>query len=237
MQHSDQHLTEEIDKKDSYIFESIFYESAGNRILTGIYLRFIKGEICGLFGSNGCGKTTLMKIGSGQLKATGGVTIIDGSKFTAPSCKERFQKIAYLPQESFLPFNCRVQKVIKVFPEEAQKALVKDDLITRLQNSKIRSLSGGELRYLELSLILSLNRKFVLIDEPYTGIEPIIIEKIQSKLLSYAQRGNAILITDHYYDYVLEIADHAYFMTNGQCQKLSDEYDLGEQLKRYSYIT
>ena len=100
-----------------------------------------------------------------------------------------------------------------------------NETIKKIYNQEISTLSGGELRYLELKLLFSLNRDYFLLDEPFTGIAPIMIERIVEEILIQKDKGKGILLTDHYSRYVTSIVDTAYLLKNGQCKILENAED------------
>lgn len=217
------------------IFDSIYYEINGKSLLRDVYLKFDAGKVCGLFGPNGSGKTTLIRIGAGILLPTNGTIFIDGEAFVQKRLIKRYDKIAYLSQETFLPRDIIVAKLFRKLSRETQDYVL-THFPSKLLNQTIASLSGGELRLLEIILIISLNRKFLMLDEPFTGIEPLYIEKMMGLISEQRSLGKGILITDHYYRYTSELSDYAYFMRDGYCQKLDEYRALGEQLREKGYL-
>ncbi len=217
------------------IFDSIYYEINGKSLLRGVYLKLEPGKICGLFGPNGSGKTTLIRIGAGVLLPTNGTIFIDGETFIRKRLLKRYEKIAYLSQETFLPRDIKVSKFLTMVSSEA-KQYISVHFRTRLMSQTIGSLSGGELRLLELIFVISLNRLFLLLDEPFTGIEPLYIEKMMTLIAEQSSLGKGILITDHYYRYTSELSDYAYFMKNGDCHKLDEQRTFAEQLREKGYL-
>ena len=216
----------------SLILDSIFYRVPNLSILEGVYLKVIPGTVCALFGRNGAGKSTLLKIAAGQIQPGTGLTIIDNRRISNRSLKKRFSKIGYLPQDSMLPENISVNRLIRSFPSSDD--LFRNPLIQKITRQKISELSGGERRYLELSLLFCLDRCYFLLDEPFTGVEPLIIEQIIQRIKEEAGRGKGILVTDHYHQYVLEVADYAYLMQNKQCYELGSDFK--SDLERLGYI-
>lgn len=216
----------------SLILDSIFYRVPNLSILEGAYLKVVPGTVCALFGRNGAGKSTLLKVAAGQIHSESGITIIDGQRIYNRSINKRFSKIGYLPQNSMLPNNMSVNRLIRSF--SSSNDLFKIPLIKKIFPQKIHELSGGERRYLEVTLLLCLDRNYFLLDEPFTGVEPLIIEQLIEKIKSEVDRGKGILITDHYHQYVLEMADYAYLMLNKQCYKLGNDFK--SELKRLGYI-
>lgn len=226
--------TQKIEPENQLVLDSIFYRVPALNILQGAYLKVNVGSVCALFGRNGSGKSTLLKVAAGQIQPDSGLVIIDGKRFYKKDNRRRFLDIAYLPQTSMLPGDMKVRTLIKSFGNAGH--LLNDTLLQKKTGQAISSLSGGELRYLELSLLLSLNRKYVLLDEPFTGIEPNIIERLCAMISGAAAEGKGVLVTDHYYQYLVEIADDAYLMMNKQCRHLDGEGSIAEQLAMSGYI-
>lgn len=218
--------------ESSLILDGIFYSIPELSILNGAYLKIKVGTVCGLFGINGSGKSTLMKIAAGQLQPNSGIAEIDGFRLYKKAKHKRFTHIAYLPQDSMLPNDLKVKSIVKSFPKTED--FFKNPLVQKISSQKVGELSGGERRYLEILLLFSLNRRFYLLDEPFTGVEPLIIELIIEMIKEEAKSGKGILISDHYHQYVLKASDYAYLLQNKQSYKLQDDIKL--DLKRYGYL-
>lgn len=191
------------------------------------------GEILGVFGRNGSGKSTMLKILFGTLKAHSGEVLIDDKGY-GPKLKS-FQKnkiveeqlIGYLPQFSFLPQSAKVWDIIPLYFDDGKK----QDLIfnaprfAKLTQKRVFELSLGERRYLEVLLVGNLDHPFLMLDEPFSMVEPLYKEVIQSFLLSLkAKKG--ILITDHYYHDVWEISDHKQVLKEGKLLPVKSFDDL-----------
>lgn len=215
------------------VFDSIIFSYDTKKILNGIYLKIPKGNIVGLYGINGSGKSTLLKVGSGQLKEDDGNIFINKKSYYDQSLMKRFKKIAYLSQNSFLPLDQTIKKIVRE-NNFSGKIFQEDEILGKLFNEKVKSLSGGELRYLEIKLLLALDREYYLFDEPFSGIEPIVIQKIMELLIETKLRGEGILITDHFYRYVKEINDKSYILNNGQCYEV-DSNNIDSELMKYGY--
>ena len=218
------------------VFDSICYEKAHKTILKNVDLKIQPDQVCGLFGLNGSGKSTLLKIGAGLLLPTSGTVSIGNEVYRKKSVLKRYKKLAYLPEQSFLPPDMRVQSLIQAFPLES-KSRLQDATLSNLIDQKVGYLSRGELRYLELTLILSLDRPFVLLDDPFTGIEPVIIEKMAELIMRKSRQGKGVLMTDHYYRDVSTMAGSAYFMKNGECEIIDSYSDLKGELADKGYLT
>ncbi|HLP14630.1 MAG TPA: ATP-binding cassette domain-containing protein [Bacteroidota bacterium] len=209
---------------NSFTFDSIYYSIKNNPILKGVYLQISENKIIGIFGRNGSGKSTLIKIGAGQIAQSNGNVFIDGS-LAHPLKHKLFQRIAYLPQENFLPRDLTVSQIISMFPT-ATAILTADELIAQWKPVRAGSLSYGQLRYLEVVSILSLGRSYALLDEPFTSLEPNLIERLISKIVNYSRQGHGVMIADHYYQYLLPIISDAYILLDGQSKKLSHTEEL-----------
>lgn len=209
-------------------------KSFGNKkIIESVSFTLQKGEILGVFGSNGSGKSTLLKILFGTLTPDALDLRLYGLPITQ---KESIQKqhIGYLPQDSFLPKHLKVRDIIPMFYDDsdAQDLIFRAPFIEKIAPRKAGMLSMGERRYLELLLIAHLPHPFLLLDEPFSMIEPLYKEEIKKFLLSLkAKKG--IAITDHYYQDVLDIADQSIVLVNG----ISKEANTKESLQELGYLS
>ena len=198
----------------------------GKTILKDISIFCKQGEITGIFGRNGTGKSTLLKIIFGSLKSESGIIKIDDQSYS-PQQIIQLQKIAYLPQESFLPKNDKVQDIIPLFhPDgDAQDKIFYAKGVGNFTQRKVKELSLGQLRYLEILLIGHLNHDFILMDEPFSMIEPLYKDHIKN-LLQELKAKKGIILTDHYYEDVLELTDHNYLLKDNDIQKVDSLEDL-----------
>src|SRR5690606_22222431 len=165
-------------------------------ILNNISLECSTGDIVGIFGRNGSGKSTLLKILFGTLKANAITITINGIDLPVKEVIPQ-GKIAYLPQDPFLPKSIKVRDVIPLYFEDGNKQdkLFYRQEIHRLANRVVGTLSMGEVRYLELLLVSHLNHPFLMLDEPFSMVEPLYKEKIKVLLLELkAKKG--IILTD-----------------------------------------
>lgn len=196
-------------------------------ILSDVYLKCETGDILGLLGRNGSGKSTLMQIIFGVLKADFKFIRVDGVVKSKTS--ELFNEISYLSQDNFLPRNFRVAKVIALsIKKDKINDFYTDETITTLKNNSIGELSSGELRYLEIKLVLHNPSKFVLLDEPYNGLSPLLIEKINDLILkNAAQKG--IIITDHNYESIIGISTRLTLLKEGKLHHMKNKEELVEK--------
>lgn len=214
------------------ILDSIFFKVPELSILEGAYLKATPGKITALIGRNGSGKSTLMKIAAGQLQSSSGITIVDGMRIHAKSLRIRFRSIAYLPQKSMVPTDFSVRRILKSI--SLSDNFFNDPIIRKIMDQKVIELSGGERRYLEIAIIFSFNRRYLLLDEPFTGVEPRIIDVIIERIREETKKGKGILVTDHLYRYITNIADAAYLMHNKQCYQING--NISEELKKMGYL-
>lgn len=195
-----------------------------NFSLSDIYLRCETGEILGVFGRNGSGKSLLMKIIFGTEKANHKFIRINDKCINEPY--KIADNVVYLPQNSFLPKILSVQKIIQLyFNKDCIDAFVNDEIIQKIINLKVSELSSGELRYLELKLLLKGNSKFVLLDEPFNALSPILREKA-IELIVGEKTSKGIIITDHDFTNLNSITTHNYLMHNGSLRKITSKDDL-----------
>jgi len=222
-----------MDETDALIVDGVFYRVPALDILKGVHLKVPAGGICGLFGRNGSGKTTLLEVAGGQIQPDSGLTIIDGDRFHEQSKRRRFEKLAYLPQDSMLPPDVTVRTLL------ASADLVPTTVPDPLQScvdQRVRTLSGGERRLLEVEIVLGLDRDYVLLDEPFTGVEPLLIDPISREIEAAAAQGSGILVTDHYHQYVTPLTDVAYVMWQKQCYRLDEDEPIPKQLEELGYL-
>ena len=204
--------------------DSIRKEFGTNQVLTDISLKCQPGDIIGLLGRNGSGKSTLLKIIFGTLNTDYKFIRINDSILNQPFKTKN--TIAYLNQENFLPKNITVQDVVEIYSDDLdQKGFLQDEVLSKVLRTKIRNLSGGESRYLEVKLLLNLDTLFVLLDEPFNGISPIHVELIK-KMIIHMSLTKGILLTDHDYRNVLDVANKYYLLFDGGLKSVKNQQDL-----------
>ncbi|NTV92237.1 MAG: LPS export ABC transporter ATP-binding protein [Chlorobiaceae bacterium] len=185
-----------------------------------------QGEIVGLLGPNGAGKTTTFYMIVGLVKPDGGDVFLDSTNITRlPMYKRARFGIGYLPQEASVFRNMTVEENIlsvlefsslpKTEQKEKAEKMLEDLNITAVRKSKGYSLSGGERRRTEIARALALDPKFILLDEPFAGVDPIAVEDIQQIVKGLVKRDIGVLITDHNVHETLAITDHAYLLFDG----------------------
>jgi len=204
--------------------DSITKVIKGRTLLDHVMLQCETGEVIGLLGRNGSGKSTLLKIIFGTMRATDRFVIINNTDHKRFSESE--PSIAYLPQHPFLPPSFSVKKAINLFLNINESDIFYEDgAIATLVNKKVHQLSGGELRYLEAKLILSSKAKFVLLDEPFTELAPVVVDNLK-KLIGQSSATKGIIISDHKYHDVMDVASKNYLLKDGKAVFVNGEDDL-----------
>jgi ABC-type lipopolysaccharide export system ATPase subunit len=193
-------------------------------ILADVYLKCETSDIIGLLGRNGSGKSTLLKIIFGIEDADFKFVRIDGVVKTKTS--DLFNEISYLSQDNFIPNQLSVKKAISLsINSEHAEDFYNDEMIQAISNRKISQLSGGELRYLEIKVVICNPSKFVLLDEPYNGLSPLMIEKVNELIKENATR-KGVLITDHNYQNVISISTKLMLMKEGKAHHINSKEEL-----------
>ncbi|MBS1720723.1 MAG: LPS export ABC transporter ATP-binding protein [Armatimonadetes bacterium] len=199
----------------------------GRKVVRGVTFQMDQGEIVGLLGPNGAGKTTTFYMTVGLVRPNAGKVFLGDEEVTAwPMYKRARAGIGYLPQEAsvFRRLSVRdnlrlvleLRKVPKAQREERVQQLAEELHITKILDSTGNVLSGGERRRVEIARALACDPKFILLDEPFAGIDPKTIEEIQSILLTLRDRGIGILVTDHNVGATLRITDYNFIINDGE---------------------
>jgi lipopolysaccharide export system ATP-binding protein len=197
------------------------------RVVNEVALHVNQGEVVGLLGPNGAGKTTTFYMVVGLVRPTSGRILLEGEDITALPMYRRAQMgIGYLAQEPsvFRRLTTRqnielVLQLLKMSKQDRRRRLTElleeFDLAARA-DQQAQSLSGGERRRLELARTLATSPKFILLDEPFTGVDPLAIQAIQNTVRDLKNRGIGVLITDHNVRETLAITDRAYILSHGR---------------------
>jgi ABC-type multidrug transport system ATPase subunit len=199
-----------------------------SRILSDIFFQCKTGDITGFLGRNGTGKSTLLKIIFGVLEADSKFIRINGKVYACPYKTKGL--LCYLPQHDFLPKYATVEKIVTLYGNDTD-AFFEDAFLEKIRKSKIAHLSGGELKYLQVKLLISTDSKFLLLDEPFSGVSPMVIEHIK-KLLTAASKTKGIILTDHDYRNVLDVANQYWLMVNGGIRAVTNK----KLLIKWGYI-
>jgi lipopolysaccharide export system ATP-binding protein len=218
------------------------------KVVDDVSITVQQGEIVGLLGPNGAGKTTTFYIVVGFIRPNDGSVFVDDDEITdLPMFRRARKGIGYLPQEPSVFRKLTVEDNIKAVLEmttltkEEQKnkleSLIEEFGLQRVRKNIGDSLSGGERRRTEIARSLATNPRFILLDEPFAGIDPIAVEDIQSIVAKLKEKNIGILITDHNVQETLSITDRAYLMFEGRILKTGTSEELAEdEMVRKVYL-
>ncbi|MBW8004435.1 MAG: LPS export ABC transporter ATP-binding protein [candidate division NC10 bacterium] len=199
----------------------------GRKVVSGVSLTVRPGEVVGLLGPNGAGKTTTFYMILGLIQADGGRVFLNGEEITTLPVYQRARRgIGFLPQEASVFRRLTVKEnlmaVLETLPlSEAERRKRLDDLlhelnIAHLARAPAYTLSGGERRRTEIARSLATSPAFILLDEPFSGIDPIAVYDIQAMLMQLKSKGIGLLMTDHNVRETLQVVDRAYILHKGE---------------------
>ncbi|UJH92604.1 ATP-binding cassette domain-containing protein [Antarcticibacterium sp. 1MA-6-2] len=196
-------------------------------LLKGIYLKAETGKITSILGTNGCGKSSLLKVIFGSLNPHHKLIRINNKPHLKPLYTYK-GIVKYLPQDPFIPTHLKLKTVFKVFGVSWEDFVADFSNHSGYQNYNVNELSGGERRIVEIYLILKSKAEILLLDEPFTHLAPIYIEQFK-KLLKAEARTKAIILTDHLYQHIIDLADDLYLIKNGCTKLVKDPRELEDQ--------
>ncbi len=225
--------------------EHLFKKYKKRIVVNDVSVEVHQGEIVGLLGPNGAGKTTSFYMIVGMIKPNSGRIYLDQDELTALPMFERARKgLGYLAQEASVFRTLSVEenimavlemtKLSKVEQKERAEMLLEEFSLTHVRKNLGRVLSGGERRRTEIARALAVDPKFVLLDEPFAGVDPIAVEEIQTIVAALKKKNIGILITDHNVQETLSITDRAYLLFEGKILKSGTAEELAgdEQVRR-----
>jgi lipopolysaccharide export system ATP-binding protein len=242
-------VDKEISQETSVLKTENLVKVYGKRkVVDKVSIEVSQGEIVGLLGPNGAGKTTTFYMITGFIQPTAGKIFLDDHDITRlPMYKRARKGIAYLPQEASIFRKLSVEDNLLAimemlgFPKKVRKQkaeqLMEELSITHIAKSKGYQLSGGERRRTEIARTLVTEPKFILLDEPFAGVDPIAVEDIQKIIRHLRSKHIGILITDHNVQETLSITDHSYLLYEGKILKQgSSEFLANDEEARRLYL-
>jgi lipopolysaccharide export system ATP-binding protein len=221
------------------VTEEISKAYGGRQVVRGVNLEISQGEVVGLLGPNGAGKTTSFYMIVGLVRPDGGRIITDGVDITRTPMylRARDYGISYLPQEPSIFRKLTVEENIlavletQPMPWEARRkkaeTLIGQLALERVRRSKGYALSGGERRRVEIARCLAIDPAFILLDEPFSGIDPIAVLELQQIIFDLKASNIGVLITDHNVPETLSVTDRAYIITEGRIFRQGTPGELG----------
>lgn len=203
--------------------DSVILEFGSNRVLQDIYLKNETGSVSGLLGRNGSGKSCLMRILYGDLNPTNKSVRLN-RKILFNTYK--FPKIIrYLPQSNFIPKTLTTKRVFKDFNIDFDEFINEFSEFEKFYKAKLKDLSGGELRIIEIYSILKSKSKFVMLDEPFSKVMPVHVDSIK-KIIQKEKQNKGIIVTDHLYQHIIDISDNLYVLNDEKIHLTTSIQDL-----------
>lgn len=228
--------------------ENLIKKYRQRTVVNDVSFEVAQGEIVGLLGPNGAGKTTSFYMIVGLIKPNEGHVYLDGEEITTDPMYRRAQKgIGYLAQEASvfrkLSVEDNVMAVLEIhYPNKEERKEKLEELLQEFSLNRVRKnrgdlLSGGERRRTEIARALAANPNFILLDEPFAGVDPIAVEEIQTIVAKLKTRNIGILITDHNVQETLSITDRAYLLAEGKIMLTGTPEEIaGNELARKFYL-
>lgn len=228
--------------------ENLIKSYKGKKVVKGISVEVTQGEIVGLLGPNGAGKTTSFYMIVGLIKPNGGTIYLDKTDITKyPMYKRAQNGIGYLAQEASIFRKLSIEdnimsvlqltKYTKKEREEKMEALISEFGLNHIRTNRGDLLSGGERRRTEIARALATDPKFILLDEPFAGVDPVAVEDIQKIVAQLKDKNIGILITDHNVQETLAITDRTYLMFEGGILKHGEPEELAsDEMVRKVYL-
>ncbi len=234
---------------NTLVVSSLYKNFGKKKVVQGVNFRMHTGEVVGLLGPNGAGKTTTFYMIVGFYRPDSGDVFLDEENITRlPMYKRARYGISYLPQEPSVFKKLTVEENIwailetrkdisKVEKKQKLESLIEEFSIGRIRKQLAYSLSGGERRRTEIARSLAIEPKFLLLDEPFAGIDPIAVADIKDMVRLLARRGIGVLITDHNVRDTLEITDRSIIISNGEIVAQGGKEDiLKSEIARKIYL-
>ncbi|WP_316832025.1 ATP-binding cassette domain-containing protein [Pedobacter aquatilis] len=202
--------------------DSVTHQFNQQKVLNGVFISCKTGEIVGLLGRNGTGKSTLLKIIFGSLKADFKHLRINNQVINK---SYKSGKIAYLPQDNFIPPKLSVEAAIEIFCKHHKQKILEIEFVAQNLKKRFRDFSGGESRLLEALIVIYSDADFILLDEPFSQLAPLLAEEIKLHI-NKLKPDKGFIITDHYYQSILDTADRIILLHNGANYQVNSADDL-----------
>lgn len=203
-------------KEEGLEVDSVIMRYGEHTVLSDVYLKCNVGDIIGIFGRNGSGKTTLFNIMYGTCTAENSFVRIDGNVVSGKAFRGGL--LGYLPQNDFFPAHLKVKEIFSLLPQ--WRVDLTDETLVRVWETRAGELSGGELRYLEIMYLLWSGFKYLILDEPFSGLAPVMVERLCSILKEHSKTAG-IMIADHDYRSVAGLVNRHFMLDSGELREIS----------------
>lgn len=210
-------------------FDSVELSFDGRKILSGVYMKCQQGEVVGILGRNGSGKSSLMKVVFGVLEAEHKSVRINGISLQGDYLRKR--QIAYLPQDPLIPSYVTLGTAFKLYGVETKDIIAAFPDVKKYLSFRPYELSGGWTRLIESMMVLQSSAPFCFLDEPFTGLMPIHIETLKN-IIARIKSSKGVIISDHMHRHVTELSDRIYVITDGRTIEVKER----EQLVELGYL-
>lgn len=211
------------DNRDTLLVDSVHLEFGDKQVLQSAFLTAEKGKVTGVLGRNGCGKSCLFKCIMGGIRAQNIFIRFGEERITEYA--HIGNRIKFLPQNQFAPPNMTLDEAFKLYGVEYDGLVAFAPEFHAFQRRCFKELSGGEARVAEMYLILNSDCEFCILDEPFSNIAPVYVEKMQ-ELIMEEKRYKGIIVSDHLYEDILKVADNLFLLRDGYTFPIQSRDDL-----------
>lgn len=211
------------DKQNTLLVDSVHLEFRDKQVLQSAFLTAEKGKVTGVLGRNGCGKSCLFKCIMGGIKPQNMFIRFGEEQDTDYS--HIGNRVKYLPQNLFMPANMSLDEAFKLYRVDYDGLVSFAPKFHPFQHKRFKELSGGEARVVEMYLVLNTDCEFCILDEPFSNIAPIYVEKME-ELITEQKRHKGIIVSDHLYEAIMQVADDLFMLRDGYTFPIKSREDL-----------
>ena len=211
------------DKQNTLLVDSVHLEFRDKQVLQSAFLTAEKGKVTGVLGRNGCGKSCLFKCIMGGIKPQN--MFIRFGEEQDTDYAHIGNRVKYLPQNLFMPANMSLDEAFKLYRVDYDGLVSFAPKFHPFQHKRFKELSGGEARVVEMYLVLNTDSEFCILDEPFSNIAPIYVEKME-ELITEQKRHKGIIVSDHLYEAIMQVADDLFLLRDGYTFPIKSREDL-----------
>lgn len=217
------------DKQNTLLVDSVHLEFRDKQVLQSAFLTAGKGKVTGVLGRNGCGKSCLFKCIMGGIKPQN--IFIRFGEEQDTDYSHIGNRVKYLPQNLFMPANMSLDEAFKLYRVDYDGLVSFAPKFHPFQHKRFKELSGGEARVVEMFLVLNTDCEFCILDEPFSNIAPIYVEKMQ-ELIKEQKQHKGIIVSDHLFEAIMQVADDLFLLRDGYTFPIKSR----EELIHHGYI-